>query len=84
MEKDGGERKVRANMGQSLLEVAHQNEIDLEGEAGEGIFSLPAMDSHALTMPKYYIIRVEGDWLLHVHTSGSWERYTAHRLHEFQ
>lgn len=32
VEKDGGDRKVKANLGQSLLEVAHENEIDLEGK----------------------------------------------------
>lgn len=31
VERDGAERKVRAPPGKHLLEIAHANEIDLEG-----------------------------------------------------
>lgn len=31
IEKDGGERTVKAAVGQDLLSLAHSNEIDLEG-----------------------------------------------------
>lgn len=32
-EKDGTSKTVKAPLGKSLLEVAHENDIDLEGEA---------------------------------------------------
>ena len=33
-EKDGTEKEVAVPLGQSLLEAAHENEIDLEGTSG--------------------------------------------------
>lgn len=32
VDKDGKEQEVRAPLGKNLLEVAHDNEVDLEGE----------------------------------------------------
>jgi 2Fe-2S ferredoxin len=48
----GGERKeVEAQIGLSLLEVAHKNNIDLEG-ACEG--SLACSTCHVIVDPKYF------------------------------
>lgn len=31
-DKDGSDKVVKATIGKSLLEVAHENDVDLEGE----------------------------------------------------
>lgn len=48
---EGVEKKVVAKKGTSLLDVAHQNNIDLEG-ACEG--SLACSTCHLIVEPSYY------------------------------
>ena len=33
-EKDGSEKTVQVTVGESMMEAAHANDVDLEGEAG--------------------------------------------------
>lgn len=51
VQKDGSTKTVEAPLGISLLEVAHQNDIDLEG-ACEG--SLACSTCHVIVDPKYF------------------------------
>ncbi len=51
IEPDGNRREVDAPEGLSLLEVAHKNDIDLEG-ACEG--SLACSTCHVIVDPKYF------------------------------
>ncbi len=48
---DGSEKEVDAPVGLSVLEIAHQNNIDLEG-ACEG--SLACSTCHVIVDPEYY------------------------------
>ncbi|GMH32319.1 hypothetical protein BSKO_00153 [Bryopsis sp. KO-2023] len=56
VERDGQERQVRAPMGQSLLEVAHSNDIDLEG-ACEG--SLACSTCHVIVEDQAYYDKLD-------------------------
>ena len=49
--KDGSETSVEARNGQTILEVAHQSELDLEG-ACEG--SLACSTCHIIVDPSFY------------------------------
>lgn len=49
--KDGSEKEVEASTGSSLLEVAHKNDIDLEG-ACEG--SLACSTCHVIIEEEFY------------------------------
>lgn len=51
IEKDGNRKVVDAPVGLSILEIAHQNDIDLEG-ACEG--SLACSTCHVIVDPEYY------------------------------
>ncbi len=51
IEPDGTEREVDAPIGLSVLEIAHNNNIDLEG-ACEG--SLACSTCHVVVEPKWY------------------------------
>lgn len=51
VEKDGNERKIKAAIGSTLLQVAHDNEIDLEG-ACEG--SLACSTCHVIVDPDWF------------------------------
>jgi len=48
---DGSEKEVDAPVGLSVLEIAHQNDVDLEG-ACEG--SLACSTCHVIIDPEYY------------------------------
>jgi 2Fe-2S ferredoxin len=48
---DGSEKEVDAPIGLSVLEIAHQNDVDLEG-ACEG--SLACSTCHVIVDPEYY------------------------------
>ncbi len=48
---DGSEKEVDALVGLSVLEIAHQNDVDLEG-ACEG--SLACSTCHVIVDPEYY------------------------------
>lgn len=49
--KDGSEKEVDATVGLSVLEIAHKNDIDLEG-ACEG--SLACSTCHVIVDPEYF------------------------------
>src|ERR1700719_4339058 len=51
VERDGRRREVDAPLGLSVLEIAHQNEIDIEG-ACEG--SLACSTCHVIVDPEWY------------------------------
>lgn len=51
IEKDGNEKVIDAQVGLSLLEIAHKNEIDLEG-ACEG--SLACSTCHVIIDPEFF------------------------------
>jgi ferredoxin len=51
IEKDGNEKEVNAPEGLSILEIAHQNDIDLEG-ACEG--SLACSTCHVIVDEEFY------------------------------
>ena len=51
IERDGTKRVVEAQLGLSILEIAHQNDVDLEG-ACEG--SLACSTCHVIVAPEYY------------------------------
>ena len=51
IEKDGTAREIEAPAGLSLLEIAHQNDIDVEG-ACEG--SLACSTCHVIIDPSWY------------------------------
>jgi 2Fe-2S ferredoxin len=51
VEKNGTEREVDAPLGLSVLEIAHQNKIDIEG-ACEG--SLACSTCHVIVDPDWY------------------------------
>jgi ferredoxin, 2Fe-2S len=51
IERDGNEREVDAPLGLSVLEVAHRNDIDIEG-ACEG--SLACSTCHVIVDPEWY------------------------------
>jgi ferredoxin, 2Fe-2S len=51
IERDGGRREVDAPLGLSLLEIAHKNEVDIEG-ACEG--SLACSTCHVIVDPEWY------------------------------
>src|SRR5579871_2731719 len=51
IEKDGTRREVEAPIGLSVLEIAHRNDIDLEG-ACEG--SLACSTCHVIIDPEWY------------------------------
>jgi ferredoxin, 2Fe-2S len=51
IERDGARRVVEAPLGQSLLEIAHRNDIDIEG-ACEG--SLACSTCHVIVDPEWY------------------------------
>lgn len=51
IEKDGNERVVDAPVGLSVLEVAHKNDVDLEG-ACEG--SLACSTCHVIVEPEFF------------------------------
>jgi 2Fe-2S ferredoxin len=51
VEKNGAEREVDAPLGLSVLEIAHQNDIDIEG-ACEG--SLACSTCHVIVDPDWY------------------------------
>jgi len=53
IEKDGNRKEIEAQTGLSILEVAHQNNIDLEG-ACEG--SLACSTCHVIIEEKYFEI----------------------------
>ncbi len=56
IERDGTARKVDAALGQSVLEIAHRNGIDIEG-ACEG--SLACSTCHVIVDPEWYDLLVE-------------------------
>jgi len=49
--RDGARQEIEAHVGQSLLEIAHQNGVDLEG-ACEG--SLSCSTCHVVVEPEWY------------------------------
>ena len=51
IERDGRRREVEAPLGLSLLEIAHSNDIDIEG-ACEG--SLACSTCHVIVDPEWY------------------------------
>jgi 2Fe-2S ferredoxin len=51
IEKDGNEREVEAPVGLSVLEIAHNNDVDLEG-ACEG--SLACSTCHVIVDKEFY------------------------------
>jgi 2Fe-2S ferredoxin len=51
VEKNGAEREVDAPLGLSVLEIAHQNDVDIEG-ACEG--SLACSTCHVIVDPAWY------------------------------
>jgi ferredoxin, 2Fe-2S len=51
IERDGSEREVDAPLGLSVLEIAHRNDIDIEG-ACEG--SLACSTCHVIIDPEWY------------------------------
>jgi 2Fe-2S ferredoxin len=51
IERDGSRREVEAPLGLSLLEIAHKNNIDIEG-ACEG--SLACSTCHVIVDPEWY------------------------------
>jgi len=51
IERDGRRREVEAPLGLSLLEIAHNNDIDIEG-ACEG--SLACSTCHVIVDPEWY------------------------------
>ncbi len=51
IEKNGNEKVIDAQLGLSLLEIAHKNDIDLEG-ACEG--SLACSTCHVIIDPEFY------------------------------
>jgi 2Fe-2S ferredoxin len=51
IERDGRRREVEAPLGRSLLEIAHANDIDIEG-ACEG--SLACSTCHVIVEPDWY------------------------------
>lgn len=51
VEKDGTKQEVKGDIGLSLLEIAHNNKIDLEGSC-EG--SLACSTCHVIVDPKWY------------------------------
>ena len=51
IERDGSAREVEAPAGLSLLEIAHQNDVDIEG-ACEG--SLACATCHVIVDPAWY------------------------------
>ena len=51
IERDGTRREVEAPLGQSVLEIAHKNKIDIEG-ACEG--SLACSTCHVVVDPEWY------------------------------
>ena len=51
IERDGTRREVVAPLGQSVLEIAHRNDIDIEG-ACEG--SLACSTCHVIVDPDWY------------------------------
>ena len=51
IERDGTRREVDAPLGLSVLEIAHQNDIDIEG-ACEG--SLACSTCHVIVDPEWY------------------------------
>ena len=51
IERDGTRKEVEAPIGSSILEIAHQNDIDLEG-ACEG--SLACSTCHVIVDPEWY------------------------------
>ena len=51
IERDGSRREVEAPLGLSVLEIAHRNDIDLEG-ACEG--SLACSTCHVIIDPEWY------------------------------
>ena len=51
IEKDGNEKVVDAPLGLSILEVAHKNDVDLEG-ACEG--SLACSTCHIIVEPEFF------------------------------
>ncbi len=51
IEKDGAMREVNAPVGLSVLEIAHQNNVDLEG-ACEG--SLACSTCHVIVSPEWF------------------------------
>src|SRR5579884_1711613 len=51
IQRDGTAREVDAPLGQSLLEIAHRNDIDIEG-ACEG--SLACSTCHVIVDPDWY------------------------------
>ncbi|UCH73197.1 MAG: ferredoxin family 2Fe-2S iron-sulfur cluster binding protein [Rhodospirillales bacterium] len=51
IEPDGTRREVDAPLGLSILEVAHRNDIDIEGACGG---SLSCSTCHVIVDPKWY------------------------------
>jgi 2Fe-2S ferredoxin len=51
IERDGARREVEAPLGLSVLEIAHRNDIDIEG-ACEG--SLSCSTCHVIVDPEWY------------------------------
>ena len=51
IQRDGSRREVEAPLGQSVLEIAHRNDIDIEG-ACEG--SLACSTCHVIVEPDWY------------------------------
>jgi len=51
IERDGRRREIEAPLGLSLLEIAHKNDIDIEG-ACEG--SLACSTCHVIVDPEWY------------------------------
>ncbi len=51
IERDGGRRKVEAKAGQTLLDIAHQHGIDIEG-ACEG--AMACSTCHVIVDPDWY------------------------------
>ncbi|MFI4987772.1 MAG: ferredoxin family 2Fe-2S iron-sulfur cluster binding protein [Alphaproteobacteria bacterium] len=56
IERDGKRKEVEAPLGMSLLEIAHRNDIDLEG-ACEG--SLSCSTCHVIVDPEWHDMLVE-------------------------
>jgi ferredoxin, 2Fe-2S len=56
IERDGARREVEAPLGLSLLEIAHRNDIDIEG-ACEG--SLACSTCHVIVDPDWYEVLKE-------------------------
>lgn len=52
LEDDGTEVKVEAELGATLLEVAHENDIELEGDCYKGRIEVPSVArTHGFSRP---------------------------------